>query len=74
MPRYFFHVSDGSEYTDDVGTELPGVDEVRAMATIAAGEAIKELSSGFLISANWHMWATDERGDTVCRVRFAQVQ
>ena len=34
MPRYYFHFSDGKrQFTDDKGTELPGMAAARANAT-----------------------------------------
>ena len=38
MPRYLFHVHDGTELTDDEGLYLPGDREDRAEAVRAAGE------------------------------------
>ena len=66
MPRYFFHVRDSAEFIDDGGVELGGLDAVRAQAVIAAGEAIKDLGDKFWRSEEWHMWVTDETGETVC--------
>jgi hypothetical protein len=48
MPRYFFHVIDGEELRDAVGTELAGVPEARAEAIVVSGEMLRDLggSSG----------------------------
>ena len=70
MPRYFFHVRDSTEFIDDEGTELGGLGEVRAQAVVAAGEAIKDLGDKFWRSEEWHMWVTDETGETVCKLSF----
>jgi hypothetical protein len=37
MPRYFFHVIDGDETRDTVGTVLKGSDEARAEAIVLSG-------------------------------------
>ena len=43
VPRYFFHVHDGRDMPDDVGTVLKGPEEARALAVTAAGEALRDL-------------------------------
>ena len=71
MPRYYFHVKDSRESIDRDGVELPGIDEARTQAVIAAGEALKDLDGEFWKSAGWRMWVTDESGATVCELSFA---
>lgn len=72
MPRYFFHVRDSGEFTDDDGTELAGLAEVRVQAVIAAGEAIKDLGERFWRTEEWHMRVTNEAGETVCQLSFRE--
>src|SRR5215207_10035475 len=43
MPRYFFHVIDGDEMLDTVGTVLAGETEARAEAIVVSGEMLKDL-------------------------------
>ena len=71
MPRYFFHVRDSVEMLDHDGVELPSLPEARAQAVVAAGEAIKDLGDKFWRSETWHMWVTDETGETVCTLNFS---
>jgi hypothetical protein len=47
MPRYFFHVRDGTSLIDNEGTELSDVAEAREQAVVAAGEAIRDLGARF---------------------------
>ena len=70
MPRYFFHVRDSIEFIDHDGTELAGLGGVRAQAVVAAGEVIKDSGDNFWRSEEWHMWVTDETGETVCKLSF----
>jgi hypothetical protein len=71
MPRYFFHVRDSAEIIDDVGVELAGPAEARAVAVINSGEAFRDLGLKFWASPEWLTWVTDERGATVCALSFS---
>ena len=52
MPRYFFHVIDGKEMLDTVGTVLAGEAEARAEAIVVSGEMLKDLGGAFWTTAN----------------------
>jgi tRNA G18 (ribose-2'-O)-methylase SpoU len=41
MLRYFFHVIDGEELPDNVGTVLSNADEARAEAIVLSGAMLK---------------------------------
>jgi hypothetical protein len=71
MPRYFFHVYDGTEVRDRHGTDLAGPKEARRAAMAAAGAAIRELGDGFWASDGWEMVVTEEGGATVCTLYFS---
>jgi len=34
MPRYFYHVQDGSNFVDEGGTELSGIEEARTKPSL----------------------------------------
>jgi hypothetical protein len=70
MPRYFFHLKDGTTRMDEEGIELAGHDEARAAAVINSGEVLKDLGAKFWTEAEWRLWVTDEAGATVCALRF----
>jgi Domain of unknown function (DUF6894) len=74
MPRYFFHVNDGANYIDEVGTELTDLTEARAQAVIAAGEALKDYAAEFWNHGDWCMNVVDENGSPVCSLRFSAHQ
>ena len=42
MPRYFFHVIDGKDLPDNVGTVLANADEARAEAIVLSGAMLKK--------------------------------
>jgi hypothetical protein len=71
VPRYFFHVRDSGEFIDREGVVLAGPDEARSRAVVASGEMLKDLGGRFWNDAEWLMWVTDERGATVCALRFS---
>jgi hypothetical protein len=41
VPRYFFHITDGQSFRDDIGTELPGLVEARREAIATFGDLVK---------------------------------
>ena len=71
MPRYFFHLKDGSTHMDNDGVELSGHDEARTQAIVNSGEVLRDLGAKFWTSDEWRLWVTDESGETVCALRFS---
>jgi hypothetical protein len=47
LPRYYFHVHDGEESPDLVGTELADDAAARSEAIVTAGSVLKDLGSDF---------------------------
>ena len=41
MPRYFFHVTDGQLYRDNIGTELSSLEDARREARATFGDLIR---------------------------------
>ena len=62
MPRYFFHVIDGKEMLDTVGTVLAGEAEARAEAIVVSGEMLKDLGGTFWNHGEWQVRVEDEAG------------
>ena len=62
MPRYFFHVIDGKEMLDTVGTVLAGEAEARAEAIVVSGEMLKDLGGTFWNHGEWQVRVVDEAG------------
>ncbi len=71
MSRYFFHVIDGQFLVDNVGTELPDMGAVRAMAVEASGELLRDLGMDAWTGSEWQMHVTDEAKHTVLKIRFS---
>jgi hypothetical protein len=68
--RYYFHVRDGRDLPDDVGTELPDMPAVRQEAIKAAGEMLRDAAS-FWTGEEWHMTVLDDAGAQVLALRFS---
>ena len=71
MNRYFFHLIDGQFLVDEVGTELPDMAAVRAMAVQASGEMLRDLGRDAWTGSEWQMHVTDEAKHTVLKIRFS---
>jgi len=50
VPRYFFHITDGQTFRDNVGTELPSLVEARREALLTFSDLVK----------NREDWKSDE--------------
>jgi hypothetical protein len=59
MPRYFFHVVDGLETRDTVGTVLADVPEARAEAIVVSGEMVRDLGPRFWANGAWQLRVED---------------
>ena len=71
MLRYFFHVIDGDETRDTVGTVLKGSDEARAEAIVLSGAMLKDLAGKFWDNGQWQVRVEDEVGEKVCALTFS---
>ncbi|MBZ9676867.1 DUF6894 family protein [Mesorhizobium sp. ES1-1] len=61
MPRYHFHVDDGTLLADNEGTELPDLQAARAEAVSAAGELLRDLDGALWEGdKTWIMHVTDQ--------------
>ena len=70
MPRYFFHVTDGKEMPDTVGTVLAGEAEARAEAIVVSGEMLRDLGGTFWNHGEWQVRVEDEAGNELAPSRF----
>lgn len=60
MPRYFFHVRDGTVVLDEVGVELPDMASAQATAVQLSAEILKEgVIIPLWIDLQWRVEVTD---------------
>ena len=71
MPRYFFHIIDGRDIIDNVGTLLSGLREARAEAIRTAGAILRDEGDQFWDGTVWQMNVTDLSGQSVLKLRFS---
>lgn len=62
MPRYFFHVEDGTVHADHEGMELSGLDAAREHAVCYFAELLRDAPKAFWNHDDWTMRVTDETG------------
>ena len=74
MPRYFFHIEDGSSVHDDEGTELEDLGVAKCEAVKLAGQMICDSAGGFWDKEEWKLTATDERGLTLFCLHFVGIE
>lgn len=71
MPRYYFHIDNGSQAADPEGTEFSGIEEARAEAISLAGAVLKDLDGAFWKQGSpWTMHVTDERDRLLFSLHF----
>jgi hypothetical protein len=70
LPRYFFHIQEGSAPPDVEGIELPGLAEARRVAVQTACAMISHGIEDFWGTGEWQMRVTDEAGLDQFRLTF----
>ena len=71
MPRYFFHVRNGTDRPDHDGTEYADLNAARTEAVALLGEMVKELGGRFWRHPEWWLTVVDESGATVCELQVS---
>lgn len=69
MPRYHFHIHDGTTITDRAGRELPDLAAAQRVAIRLAGEALEQVDD-FWSGHEWRMQVTDAYGLTLFLLDF----
>ena len=65
MPRYHFHAADGSQYRDEEGEELPGVEKARSVALDVLTEILPSRADDFWREGVFTVSVKDEAGRLV---------
>jgi hypothetical protein len=74
MPRYFFHVRDGTYSPDFIGAELADLDAARREAVQYSGAILKDSGTKFWETNDWSMEVKDDAGLTLFALYFLAVQ
>lgn len=70
MPRYFFHVHDGTASRDTEGTQLADIYAAQEEAIRTSGELLREIGGKFWNGEEWSLEVTDEAGRVLFTLRF----
>lgn len=60
MPRFFFHLDDGTPASIDDGVELPDLGAAREMALRYLGQSLANGPDDFWSHGEWRLTVTDE--------------
>jgi len=71
MPRYFFHVIDGTSEPDETGTELPDIYAAQAQGVRLSAEILQEIGAQFWNGTDWRLEVTDEHDQIQFVLHFA---
>ena len=71
MPRYFFHIEDGSSSRDEDGTELPDIYTAQAEAVRLSGEVLRDMGAKFWDGTEWRLIVTDKSDSVFFMLRFS---
>lgn len=73
MPRYFFHVQDGTHRFDRKGIELSKASDAHARAMLVASTMLTG-DPQLMPQTGWRLRVTDATGATICDLNFATGQ
>jgi hypothetical protein len=62
MPRFYFHLHDGTTDRDRAGVELPDLDAARDYAATYLGDSLREAGRALWNGQNWQLDVTDAAG------------
>ncbi|WP_404366818.1 DUF6894 family protein [Sphingomonas sp. MMS24-J45] len=70
MPRYFFDISDGSDFRDLDGSEWPDLDAAKIEAVRYSAEILREMPERVIESRAWKMAVSDDKREHLFTLRF----
>jgi len=70
MPRYFFHVFNGSLNLDTDGVELNDITFARHEAMILTGYLLRKHALDVLHAEDWSLYATDPNGSVLFKIEM----
>lgn len=70
MPRYYFHIDDGTDIVDTLGMELPGLAAAKCEAVRYASKLICDEAQGFWDAGEFQMTVADEKRLTLFSINL----
>ncbi|GGA36023.1 DUF6894 family protein [Sphingomonas psychrolutea] len=71
MPRYFFDISDGSDFRDLDGSECPDLAAAQIEAVRYSAEVLREMPERFWNAESWTMTVSDHNREHLFTLKFA---
>ncbi|MET0429691.1 MAG: hypothetical protein ABW026_14495 [Microvirga sp.] len=71
MPRYFFHVIDGTSSRDETGTDLPDIYTAQAQAIRLSAEILREMGAKFWNGTEWKLEVADDHDRILFVLHFS---
>jgi len=71
MPRFYFHLEDGTTFRDEDGTIFPDLEAARLNAVKLLGHVMADNAPQFLSTKEWTMRVADARDLTLFSVHVA---
>lgn len=62
MPRFFFHLHDGTEHPDTEGSYLPSLEAARGHAAVYLGKLLRDGGNEIWNGEDWRLNVADETG------------
>jgi|KBSMisStandDraft_5_1062788.scaffolds.fasta_scaffold2045091_2 hypothetical protein len=73
MPRYYFHIEDGTALVDNEGVELSGPRAARVEAARTIGEMVSQNPDEFWNDGNFKLTVVDEGGSLLFVLNLSAV-
>ena len=74
MPRYYFHLRDGSEHLDREGAFLPNTEAARTQAAVYLGEILRNGCDSIWNGEDWRLNVVDESGLVLFVIHIVAVE
>ena len=74
MPRFFFHVQDGTSSRDHEGTEYASIEDARVESVRRAGALLSDAATTFWNGDQWRLEVTDAVGLILFTLDFVGTQ
>ena len=74
MPRFYFHLHDGTEHPDRMGSELPGLEAAREHAAAYLGGLLRDGGGSVWNGEDWRLDVADEAGLVLLTIQIFAIE